>query len=205
MNPKLERRFTPGSKVEVRESDGGVVIVGYAAVFHREGNAGTEYEPFDGLVEWIMPGAFDRALREDDVRGLFNHDMNLLLGRNTAGTLKLSVDSVGLRYEITVPDTQLGRDVTESIKRGDLTGSSFSFIPGRVVWVEEEDRDIRQIEEVQLFDVGPVTFPAYDGTSTGLRSDDLEALRQEYRDWKQPTGGSCLTRRKAEVELLKLV
>ena len=112
-------------------------------------------------------------MKEDDVRALFNHDPNHLLGRTTSGTLKLSVDQVGLQYKIVPPDTQAGRDTVESIKRGDLTGSSFSFSIMEDKWEKKTDGklqiDIRTLLNVQMFDVGPVTFPAYTSTSTGVR------------------------------------
>jgi uncharacterized protein len=125
------------------------------------------------MVERIMPTTFDRALREDDVRALFNHDPNFILGRLSAGTLKLSVDPVGLRYQIQAPDTQAARNVLTSIKRGDVTGSSFSFIPhpdGGQRTYKDGNRYIRELHSVQLFDVGPVTFPAYQGSTTGVRA-----------------------------------
>jgi HK97 family phage prohead protease len=136
---------------------------------------------FDDLHERILPGTFDRAIRDShDVRALANHDKNQLLGRTSSGTCRLSVDEIGLRYEIDLPDTQAGRDVGTSIQRGDLDGSSFSFVPTRVSWVEEGRLMIRQVEDVDLYDVGPVTFPAYAGTSSGLRSEgDSKELREQ--------------------------
>ncbi len=182
-------RFTPGEVwVERRTAypqrrdalTGGETIVGYGAVFYDPANPATEYELWEDMRERIMPGAFDRALREKhDARGLFNHDPSALLGRVVAGTMRLSVDSKGLRYEIDKPDTQWGRDVATSIGRGDLSGSSFSFIARRVVWLELGDVFIRQVEDVDLFDVGPVTYPAYEATSAGLRAAAVESLRRE--------------------------
>lgn len=185
----IERRFisaaTAPVRVETRE-DGKRVIIGYGAVFYNADDPGTEYAMWSDLVERVAPTAFDRALREkDDARGLFNHDPDNLLGRVSAGTMRLSVDSKGLRYEIDAPDTQTGRDVVSMIERGDLTGSSFAFIPKRVIWIEEETRSIRVIEDVELFDTGPVTYPAYEATTTGLRSADCEAVRQERDEWRK--------------------
>lgn len=154
------------------------VIDGYAAVYYREDDPGTEYWLWDDYVERIMPGAFDNAIANDDVRALFNHNPDQLLGRSTAATLRLRSDDTGLGYEIDPPDTQIGRDVLTSIRRGDLSGSSFAFVPTKRTF-REEDREIadghtinvyiREIEEVQLFDVGPVTYPAYDSSTTGVR------------------------------------
>lgn len=159
----VERRTIP---TEVRADDEGGKLAGYAAVFYRADDPGTEFQLWPGLKERIMPGAFERAIAEDDVRGLFNHDANIVLGRNTAGTLALSEDGQGLRYVITPPSSRA--DVVESVERGDVTGSSFAFRVKAERYVEdprEEGAEIREIEEVELFDVGPVTFPAYEGST----------------------------------------
>lgn len=183
----MERRITGGEcRIESRE-DGSRMAVGYGAVFYRAGDSGTEYELWKGAVERIARGAFSEALnRPDDVRGLFNHDSDHLLGRLSAETLRLRADDRGLLYEIDLPDTQAGRDVATSIERGDLTGSSFAFVPEVVEWSEEEDREIRTIKSVRLYDVGPVTFPAYESSTTALRTDGQDELAKSERDsWKQ--------------------
>ena len=166
-------------------------IAGYASVFWNNAPT-TQYMLYDDLAERIMPGAFDRALKEDDVRALFNHDPNQLLGRSTSGTLKLSVDRTGLAYDIE-PDgrTDVGQAVVAHLDRGDLSGSSFSFIPTTIVWREEDGLLIREIHAVQLFDVGPVTFPAYEATTSGLRSQardrdgELADVRREMEEWRR--------------------
>src|SRR5215475_2335681 len=100
----MERRFLASLshpvKLEKRVGTDFPYCTGFAAVFYKDGDPDTEYQLYPDLVERIAPGAFDRAVREDDVRGLMNHDPNLLLGRTAAGTLKLSADATGLRYEI---------------------------------------------------------------------------------------------------------
>lgn len=163
--PGIDQR---GLKVETRGDDEQAVIVGYGAVFHRADDAGTEYRLWEDVFERIMPGAFDEI---GDVRSFFNHNPDTVLGRTTSGTLALSVDDDGLRYEVTPPQT--ARHVVESVERGDVTGSSFMFVPTSTTWREEE-RDgrtvsIREINSVELFEVGPVTFPAYEATSAGTR------------------------------------
>ena len=168
-----ERRSAMGRKVEVRADEGKPTkVFGYAAVYYN-GTPDTEYVLWDDLVERIMPGAFDRAIREDDVRCLFNHDPSEILGRTASKTLRLSVDGVGLGYENDLPTTTAAERVADAIKRGDVTGSSFSFTPTVQSWREEADGDgsklIRIIEEVRLYDVGPVTFPAYEATTSGVR------------------------------------
>jgi HK97 family phage prohead protease len=163
------------------------MIVGYGAVFHRDGEAGTEYRLAPDIVERIAPTAFNRALQEKhDARGLFNHDPNMLLGRAAAGTLRMAADAKGLRYEIDLPDTQVGKDVAASIARGDLTGSSFSFrINGKEGQRFEKGKefDVRHIMDVDLYDVGPVTFPAYEGTTTGMRSGDCDDAIEARKQW----------------------
>jgi len=169
----MKKQFPNSMAVEVRDQDGQPVITGYAAVYHQADDPGTEFELLDNYVERIMPGAFDNALETgQDVRGLFNHDPNQVLGRTGAGTMTLSADSIGLRYDIIVPDTQLGRDVATSISRGDVTGSSFSFkvADGGAEIRKDGDKTIRELRSVNLFDAGPVTFPAYSGSSAGLRA-----------------------------------
>lgn len=177
--PTMERRFVKGA--EVRTSDDGH-ISGHAAVFNEE------YVVFDWMgyrvVETIAPGAFARAIREkQDVRALYNHDANNLLGRTSANTLRLLENDHGLYFDCEPPDTQLGRDVRTLIKRKDLSGCSFAFTVTKQNRTEEEkDGKIyvhREIQDVDLFDVGPVTYPAYEGTDVKSRSVELRAIFPE--------------------------
>lgn len=184
----IERRFTPHSSANVRVEQRGdepPAIIGYAAVYY-DGTPGTEYKLFEDLIERIMPGAFDRAIREhDDTRGLFNHDSNLVLGRTSAGTLKLASDPVGLRYEIAPGKTTVAADVQEHIRRRDVTGSSFAFLIEEQVWRTVDKIDYREILSVRLYDVGPVTYPAYEATSVGVRSQEFGADALAARDsWR---------------------
>ena len=184
----MERRHTTSGLAVTTREDGPSRIEGYGAVFHRADDAGTQYELFDGAVERIGRGAFDRAIDEGhDVRGLFNHDSNQILGRTQAGTMRLSVDDVGLKYSIDLPDTQLARDVIESIERGDISGSSFAFVPTKVEWSEGRDNgpDVRTIQDLQLFDAGPVTFPAYEAATTGIRAEgEIEEIKASREAWR---------------------
>jgi HK97 family phage prohead protease len=169
---KVERRSSHGAAVrmETRE-DGKPVIVGYAARYYDPADPGTEYRLWSDVVERIAPGAFDRAIAEDDVRGLFNHRAEFVLGRKAAGTLRLSTDAKGLRYEIDPPDTQVARDLIESLKRGDISGSSFAFLTRADTVERSADGYVVTLRDVELFDVGPVTYPAYTAAESGVRSD----------------------------------
>lgn len=157
---------------EVRKDEDGnekKFITGYASVFYN-GKPETEFRLAKDFVERVAPNAFDEALKRDDVRALFNHDSNQVLGRSKSGTLKMSVDKRGLKYEIEIPDTQSGRDTLTSIKRGDISGSSFSFSVEKESFEELDDVTVRTVEAVKLYDVGPVTYPAYAGTDAQARN-----------------------------------
>lgn len=159
-----ERR-TATEGVELREDGETLTAVGYAATFNRlSSNLG-------GFVEKVSPLAFAKTVQEADVRALFNHEPDHLLGRSTAGTLRMAEDAHGLRYEIDLPPTTLGRDVAALLRRGDISGSSFGFRTIGDEWSETEDGyPLRTLTEVALRDVGPVTFPAYTSTEASLRS-----------------------------------
>lgn len=152
-------------------------ITGYAAVFNVE----TELWP--GFREKIAPGAFTESLKKDDVRALFNHDPNVILARNTSGTLRLWEDEKGLGYEILAnPDDPDAQRVVPKIKRGDVSQSSFGFnIIKRSVEVNErKDEMTRTIEKAQLFDVSPVTFPAYPSTEAHVRMATNDKNELQY-------------------------
>jgi HK97 family phage prohead protease len=149
-------------------SDGKEKIRGYAAVFNSPSEV-MSTEDGQRFVETIKPGAFSRALPECDVRALFNHDANFPLGRREAGTLQCFEDERGLAYVIDPPASR--EDVCESIRRGDIPGSSFSFAIIEDDWSEGEGGILnRELRAVHVFDVGPVVFPAYRATSATCRS-----------------------------------
>lgn len=168
-----ERRIV-SAPLEIRAAqDQPRQMVGYAAVFNTDAVIAGMFR------ERIAPGAFGSAIQEDDVRALFNHDPNYVLGRNTSGTLRLSEDERGLRYEVQPPDTQWARDLMVSVERGDVSQSSFGFSVVREEWSTPENRadlPTRTILEARLFDVSPVTYPAYEETTAEARSQ-AEALR----------------------------
>ncbi|MFN7019872.1 MAG: HK97 family phage prohead protease [Phycisphaerales bacterium] len=147
-------------------------------------------KPIYGLfVEIVRRGAFGRALRgEDDPRALMNHDSAYVLGRRSAGTLRLMDDSDGLRYEFDAPDTTFGRDLVVSIDRGDIRESSFGFRKIQDQWSEERTKegliiDIRELLEVELLDLSPVAYPAYPDNTVAKRCwDARQAERRQSGD-----------------------
>ena len=160
----IERR-TADEGVELREEGDTLTAIGYAAAFNRLS------QNLGGFVERVAPATFRSTLNQSDVRALFNHEPDHLLGRSSTGTLRLSEDDHGLRYEVDLPNTSLGRDVAELLRRGDISGSSFGFRTISDEWSETEDGyPLRTLTEVALRDVGPVTFPAYSSTEASLRS-----------------------------------
>lgn len=174
--PSREKRTFGDCEIRAENDEsGGVTISGYAAVFN------TLSQPMWGFREQILPGAFDDVLN-DDVRGLFNHDSNFVLGRN-GSTMKLSVDHRGLHYEIQAPDTQTVKDmVIEPMRRGDINQSSFAFAVDEDKWEEnDEGVVIRSIVKVKrLYDVSPVTYPAYVAADSTLRSfEGVETEKQK--------------------------
>lgn len=171
----MERRWFSTELAVRQQPTGGIVLEGHAAVFNKVSrNLG-------GFVEQVAPGAFDTTLDDSpDVRALFNHDPSLILGRTTAGTLRLSADASGLYYSIDVPDTTTGRDLAISVERGDITQSSFGFFAERDSWGQTNDGyPLRTLEQVSIHDgdVSPVTYPAYPQTDSGL-ADAIRSLAE---------------------------
>lgn len=166
----MERRLTPG-KLEVRTGENGQrTIVGYAAVFD---SPSVPLPGWNGpFVERLAPGAFRNVLASD-VRALWNHDPNFVLGRTAAGTLRLAEDTTGLRVEIDPPDSVLAQAFMASIERGDVSQMSFAFGVERdgQTWNRETTPHERTIHTVSaLSDVSPVAYPAYPATTVAMRS-----------------------------------
>lgn len=167
-----ELRLLPGLTIEKRE-DGDEympMIRGYAAVFDSETVIGGRDW---GFREKIARGAFAEAIKTSDVRALFNHDEEYVLGRVKSGTLRLAEDDRGLKVEIDPPDTQDARDLIKRMQRGDIDQMSFAFTMegGVQTWDESGDMPLRIIERVgDLLDVSVVTYPAYPETEAAARS-----------------------------------
>ena len=183
-NKIMEKRLF---EIETRMEEGETVkVVGHASVYN------TMSEDLGGFREIIAPGAFDDVL-ENDVRALINHDGNLILARTTSGTLALSTDEKGLRYEFEMPETSYGKDLAVSMKRGDITQSSFAFTVADDSWETRDGMDVRTINKVKrLFDVSTVTYPAYPD------ADNLVIAQRGLSVYKEKQ-----EREKEELDLVK--
>lgn len=200
----MERRAfqVMGLKVEGREEGKASKIVGYAAVFESES------VDLGGFTERIAKGAFAGSLGAD-VRALWNHDPMHVLGRTKTGTLRLSEDERGLAIEIDPPDTQMARDVVTLIDRGDVSGMSFGFRTVKDNWAKVAGKWLRTLLEVELFDVSPVTFPAYPSTEVALRAavdakDGLEGLKRA-QDHEEQDLKAALAAHDARSRRLRLI
>lgn len=151
-------------------------IEGYAAVFNSKANIGGWFD------ETIEPGAFARNLSENsDVRALFNHNWDNVLGRTKSGTLRLLEDAKGLNFHVDLPDTSVARDLSASMERGDINQCSFGFYVTEETWDYSVEPALRTIKEVDLYEISVVSIPAYDDTEASLvRSKEL-AQKVEVR------------------------
>jgi HK97 family phage prohead protease len=177
----LERRVF---NIEMRAAEAGEegdkrsTVTGYAALF----NSPSEDM---GFIEIIEPGAFSEAIATSDVRALFNHDPNLILARTASGTLKVWEDDRGLRYEFTLPETTFGNDFRVMLERGDVSQSSFAFSVKEQAWETKKMENgelqyTRRVKKVErLYDVSPVTYPAYAETEVALRSIPITTEKKE--------------------------
>lgn len=148
-----------------------MIVEGYFIVFEDE----TLLDRQNNIYEIVSRGAFDKTLEAgNDVRALFNHDTDKILGRLSNKTLELRVDETGVYGVIHLPNTQLGRDLYELIKRGDISQCSFGFNIEEEVLEKREDGAYRwRINQVDLHEVSVVTFPAYENTSIKARSKEI--------------------------------
>ena len=190
------------SGLQIRQSEDGKpsrTIIGYASKFD------TWSEPIYGwFVEKIARGAFEKTDMSDVIM-VFNHDISGVLARTTSGTLKLSVDEVGLRFEFDAPETTLGSDMLELARRGDISKCSFKFVVESDEWVYADDKNKMELDErtvksiAKLYDVSLVTYPAYKDTEASVR----EHLEQRKREALTPAKVDTSSRDR-EVAVLSL-
>lgn len=198
MEPKEFRTLPVADLIideEVRaEGQAKPVIRGYAAVYDSLS------EDLGGFREKIAVGAFSRALRDgQDVVALINHDDNLVLGRSSAGTLRLASNQKGLLATIDPPDTQASRDMQELIKRGDVQGMSFAFRVIRDEWDLKQTPPVRTLLDADLFDVSVVTQPAYRETEVGMALRSLEGAKVAAAVFPEPDQSTDLKARRQEL------
>lgn len=179
----MEQRYLHMQDIKTREADenGNPHLEGYFAVFNEV------YEVWPGVTESILPGAFDQSVTQD-VRALYNHNHDIILGRVSAGTLTLKQDAHGLWGDITLnrKDTD-AMNAFERVSRGDITGCSFGFDIKRESYEILEDGTIHyMIEEVDpLWEISPCVFPAYEQTTISARGKEAEQIRQRLRQaWR---------------------
>lgn len=164
MTIKIEKRFNVEHNVradgEARE------IRGYAAVFNSPAKIGERF------IEKIAPGAFGESIANNDIRALWSHNPDMIIGRNKNGSLKLREDAQGLAFDLALPDTTLGRDTFENVKSGLVTGVSFGFRVKKESWTKGENGQphTRTLEVVDLIEISPTAFPAYEQTHVAARS-----------------------------------
>ena len=186
MNRELVIRSLPMPaewRVEKRDDDK-PIIRGYAAIFNEP------TELWAGYKEVIKPGAFSQTLSDkDDVRALWNHNDDLVLGRTASGTLRLKEDEHGLLFEIDPPDTTWAKDHMVTLKRGDVNQSSFGFVVRKDSVEVDNEVQTRNVLNAKLYDVSPVTYPQYPQTEAEVRSFlaerkglEVEGLKEIPRD-----------------------
>ncbi len=168
---KKETRIVDITNLQTRNGTDNdpLVISGYAAVFNSKTSIGDFFE------EVIEPGAFARTISENgDIRALFNHNWDHVLGRTKNGTLKVEEDNRGLKFEVELPNTSLARDLAESLRRGDINQCSFGFYATNDTWDYAVEPAIRTLNEVELYEISVVSIPAYEDTEVSLRSKEID-------------------------------
>ena len=175
------------SPFKVRESEDAqdLILSGYFIKFDEEA------EIWDGYFEKIDRGAIDKSINDLDVRALFNHDTSLVLGRTTNKTLNLTVDDTGVKGEILInKDDPMAVGVFARVKRGDISGCSFGFIPTEIDTIIREDSTLDIIKGLELLEVSPCTFPAYPQTEISARKKEFvdnkkQRLEQRKKQFKE--------------------
>ncbi|OLN21898.1 peptidase U35 [Domibacillus antri] len=180
---KTETRELVTQAIEIREDENGNrTLTGYAVKWEKKSVVMGYYRKFR---EQFRQGAFSESLQKDDQRFLWSHDTSKVLGRTKNNTLRLVEDTIGLRFELALPNTTLGNDTYETIKRGDVDGVSFGFsiLPGGEE-IEEPDDDLmlRTVTKAKLLEVSAVAFPAYPDSEVSARGYDPYKQYVEERE-----------------------
>ena len=201
-NTIMEKRiFNIENRFETKE-DNQDIVVGYGSIFNSRS------ENLGGFYEYISPTAIsEETIARSDVRALINHDESLILARSTTGTLDLTVDEKGLRYEFSIPETSYEKDLAINMKNGNINQSSFAFTVGSDEWsTDDEGNDIRTITSIdKLYDVSPVTYAAYSQADSDLvvaqRGLAMYKEKQEIKEEETDLVARSLA--KLKIELIK--
>ncbi|WP_250622372.1 HK97 family phage prohead protease [Bacillus subtilis] len=182
----MEQRTFDISGMDVRDASNdseAPKITGYGAVFNTPADIGGMF------TEIIAPGAFAKVLSsQSDVRALFNHNWDYVLGRTRSGTLTLEEDAKGLRFTVTPPATQWADDLRSSMLRGDITQCSFGFNVTKEDWNYDTVPATRTIQEVQLYEISVVSLPAYEETEAAVvRTKDIYTRAKEDHELRMKT------------------
>lgn len=176
------RHFISNFEARSNEESGVKTISGYASKYNVESQVLRDWWG-DKFVEVVAEGAFDNSLINNTIKALYNHNTDNVLGSTKSGTLRLESDSVGLRFDIDLPNTTVANDLYESVKRGDVDGTSFGFKVLDDKWskVEKDGEEImkRTLLEVELYEISPTPFPAYEDTEVDCRS--LEKIKTSVK------------------------
>ncbi|GAA5417975.1 hypothetical protein Pryu01_03053 [Paraliobacillus ryukyuensis] len=181
---KTETREILTEKIEIREDDdGNKTLSGYAVKWQKKSHVLGFFRKFR---EQFQMGAFAESLQDDDQRFLWSHDTTQVLGRTKNNTLRLMEDATGLRFELDLPDTTLGRDTYTSIKRGDVDGVSFGFkMISHDLEEPDDDLPLRTVTKAKLLEVSAVAFPAYPDSEVSARGYDPLKQHEEQREHEE--------------------
>lgn len=195
MTTKPEIRNLTTNNVEIREGDNGQrTLSGYAVKWEMKSHAMGFFKRFK---EQFTKGSFTESLTNDDQLALWSHDTTKVLGRTKNGTLRLFEDDIGLRFELDLPNSTLGNDAYETIKRGDVDGVSFGFRMIKQEWDENDTENvIRTISKAKLVEVSPVAFPAYPDSQISARS---------YDPYKEHMQDKTRAEKRKRLQLLTLI
>ena len=202
---KREIRFA-GADLRAAKSNGAMVITGRPAVYNSLS------QDLGGFKEVLLPGCFDDSLSDQELYAAWNHDDSQIIGRVSAGTLEVDSDRIGLTMRCTLPNSPLGQNVYESIRRGDVKQMSFGMVVIEDRWDIASDNsgqqrfERRSISKANLFEVSPVTSPAYTASSVSARSlfpDGQPTSRVERVEVSVEVDERSLALAKARLELAK--
>jgi len=175
---EIEKRFLEAREIRIEKVDEKPHLTGYALPFN------TLSQDFGGWRERFIPSAFDNWLDgNNDIRAISQHDSAYPLARTEKDTLQVWTDEIGLRFDMSLPNTTFAHDLIASIEHGDIEGMSIGFIAKEDRWTSEGGIDIREVTEAILDHISPVTSPAYKATSVAVRSKEAY---DEFKKSQQP-------------------